>query len=313
MELILTNTVKSPFAGKPETIWALENSGVFLVSDCWKMIKFNADGSPVLLWHTTDEDTAYRLKGIYDDRLSDEFYDEIKTRGIAGFQLLPRKEYDDLNYVNGSSAVLDIVNRYGLIDRGPLLLLAHESVLVQFTKQNILLFKRENGQLAEVTKTKFKGKNVTAVMLHPQRNQIIYGTNQGELFAQPFEQDRFGKVIKVDQLPNVCYQISFSKDSKKMFVGGLGYLKIYDLNGDVFSPDASLMTACKSFEIAGQYLVLNKGMHGIDVLRIHDNTERVSALDLPFPIDRMVYLAPQKTFLLTSAEENDLYFLKCSW
>jgi hypothetical protein len=43
----------------------------------------------------------------------------------------------------------------------------------------------------------------------------------------------------------------------------------------------------------------------MDVIKVTDKLQRVSSLDLPFSIDKMFCLVPQKTFLLTSGSTNE--------
>lgn len=301
MQLTLTKSIPSPFGRKPLIIWVLEKEGAFLISDSWNMVRLDADGLVNVLWQTTDKETAYQLASFYDDRVSEQFYDGIREGRISGFQLLGMEDYRKIHHVS----------KYHPNFR-PVPLRAHDSALLYLEEKEIALLQLADSGIVKFARTKIKGKAKTAEMLHPVENLIIYGTNGGELYAQPFNAEGFGKVIKVDQLPNVCYQIAFSASGKRMFVVGLGYLKIYDFDQNKFTATFSLATAARSFELINDYLILNKGMHGIDVIRATDKMERISTLDLPFPIDRMVYLASKCTFLATSTSSDDLYFLNWS-
>lgn len=300
MHLTLTGSIPSPLGKKPSIIWTLEKDEAFLISDSWNMLRIDVDGLANELWRTTDKETGYQLVSVYDDRVSDSYYDGIREAKVSGFQLLAMDDYRKLH--SG--------DKYHPNFRS-LPLKAHDSALLYVGEKEITLLQRAPGGIEKVAKIKVKGKGKTAEMLHPAENLIIYGTNHGELYAQSFDAGTFGKTIKVDQLPNVCYQIAFSENGKKMFVVGLGYLKIYNYEQNKFAATFSLATAARSFEMINDYLVLNKGMHGVDVLHIGDKPERISSLDLPFSIDRTVYLASRRTFLVTSASSGDLYFL--SW
>lgn len=297
MQLALVGKTPSPFQRKPDMIWALEKQGTFLISDRWKMFQLDTSGDLNLLWDTVDKDNSVQVQNVYDDRLADPFYDEIREVGYLGFKLFSKPEYDDI-FKN-----IPLIHR-----RIPLF--TYDRSIVDLQEKVLYLLQIDEGKIIELAKTKTKGKAKTAAMLRPYHNSLVYGTNYGELYMQPFDQGKFGKTTKVDQLPNVCYQIAFSPDGKRMFVVGLGYLKIYDFDGSQFSAAFSQATAARSFELVNDYLILNKGMHGIDVIQVADKPERSSSLDLPFSIDQMVYLASNRTFLVTSASSNDLYFLR---
>ncbi|SDD73684.1 hypothetical protein SAMN04487996_10275 [Dyadobacter soli] len=299
MQLTLTKSIPSPLGKKPLIIWTLNNEGAFLISDSWNMVRLDTDGSVNVLWRTTDKENAYQFGSVYDDRVSDPFYEGIREAGISGFQLLNVEDY--LKIHQG--------NKYHPNFR-PVPLKAHDSVLLYLEEKEIALLKAAGSDIVKVAKVKVKGKGKTAEMLHPAENVIVYGTNYGELYAQPFDAEGFEKTVKIDQLPNVCYQIAFAPNGRKMFAVGMGYLKIYDYHEGKFTAAYSLSTAARSFELIDDYMIFNKGMHGIDILRVAGKPESLSSLDLPFSIDRMVYLASTRTFLLTSANSDDLHFLQ---
>lgn len=294
MNLILSKVVPSPLDVHLQLAHALEGTGGFLMADRWKILLLRPDGAIDLIWQTTDEDIAYKWRGFFDDRLTDSVYDEIRQL-TNGFRLLSKKDYQRI----------EASGLYKTADMLPLLYEAHNGTWIAFAGKKISIVKWEEGHASEHAATKTKGKDPICRALHPHQNLIAYGTNYGELFAQPFDQDGFGKSIKIGQLPNTCYQIAFAADGKRLFVGGLGYVKLFEYDGKGFTESASISSALRSFEPVEDYLMLNKGMHGIDVVKVTDKLQRVDSLDLPFSIDRMFYLASQKSFLLTSGSTNE--------
>jgi|GEM_PF-3496097 len=294
MKLTLSKVIPSPLDAQLQLVHALENTGAFLMADRWKILLLRPNGTMDLIWQTTDEDIAYKWRGFSDDRLTDSVYDE--TRQLAtGFRLLPKEDYQRME-------ASDLYKKASTL---PLLYEAHHGTWIAFAGKKISVIKWEEGHASEYAIMKTKGKDPICRALHPQQNLIVYGTNHGELFAQPFDQNGFGKTIKISELPNTCYQIAFSGDGKRLFVGGLGYIKMFEYDSKSFTEMASISSALRSFELVENYLVLNKGMHGIDVIEVSDKLQRIGSMDLPFSIDKMLCLAPQRTFLLTSGSTNE--------
>ncbi|MGG7663783.1 hypothetical protein [Dyadobacter sp. BHUBP1] len=294
MNLILSKVIPSPLDVQLQLAHALESSGAFLMADRWKILLLRPNGAMDLIWQTSDEDIAYKWRSFFDDRLTDSVYNETR-RQTNGCRLLSKEDY---LRVEGSGL-------YKTADTLPLLYEAHDGTWIAFAGKKISIVKCEEGHASEHAATKTKGKDPICRALHPLQNLIAYGTNHGELFAQPFDQNGFGKTIKISELPNTCYQITFSGDGKRLFVGGLGYIKMFEYDSKSFTEMASISSALRSFELAEDYLVLNKGMHGIDVIKVTDRLQRIDSMDLPFSIDKMFYLASQKTFLLTSGSTNE--------
>ncbi|WP_353720530.1 hypothetical protein [Dyadobacter sp. 676] len=294
MKLILSKVIPSPLDMKLQLVHALDARGAFLLADRWKMLLLHPHGVLELLWQTTDEDVAYQWRGFFDDRLSDSLYEEIRQLP-NGFQLLSKEDYLRIGASDLYKSARSLPNIYQ----------GHENTVISFMGKVIALLTLEKEGVVELARIRTKGKDLIQEALHPVQNLIVYGTNHGELFAQPFDQDQFGKPAKIDQLPNTCYQIRFTGDGRKMFVAGLGYVKMFGCNGHGFTEKASVTTAVRSFELVDDYLVLNKGMHGIDIIKMADKPERIESMDLPFPIDKMLYLAPQRVFLLISGSTNE--------
>lgn len=298
MKLTLSKIIPSPLGKHLQVMYAVESKGIFLLGDRWKIVGLHANGSTDLLWQTDDEEIANQWRGSFDERIADDLYHEISE---SGFRLPTKAEH---RQIDQSDLYKSSHTAHASHYRG------HDETLLAFAGKQIALLNCNAGAVMELAKTKTKGKDPISKTLHPHKNLIVYGTNHGELYGQPFEQGRFGKAIKIDQLPNTCYQITFSNDGQKMFVAGLGYVKIYDCNGDAFTVHASITTAVRSFAVVDDYLILNKGMHGIDVLRVRDKPERVTSMDFHFMIDRMLYLVSQRTILLLSGSTDEWALLR---
>ena len=293
MQLTLSKLITSPLNVHLQLAYALKGTGAFLLADRWKILLLHPNGTIEQIWQTTDEDVAYQWRGFFDDRLTDAIYDQIRPMS-NGFQLLSKENY----------MLIETSDLYKSANSLPKLYEGHNGAFVAFAGKNVSILK-VGEEVSEHVRTKAKGKDLLCQALHPQENLIIYGTNHGELFAQPFDQDHFSKTVKIAQLPNTCYQVQFTTDGKKLFAGGLGYVKVFDYDGKIFTESASVTTALRSFELVENYLVLNKGMHGIDVIKVEDKMQRVNSFDLPFSIDKMFCLASPKVILLTSSSTNE--------
>ncbi|ACT91576.1 hypothetical protein [Dyadobacter fermentans] len=293
MQLTLSKSIPSPLSTHLRFVHVLESKGAFLLADHSKVVLLRFDGSMELIANLDDRE--YQWEGI-----GAEFALEVAQKRVNGFKMLSHKEKELFEQSDAYKSARDI----------PVATYAHDGALLVFSGKNVALLEWQADQLMELKRIKTKGRDPIARALHPEENLLVYGTNYGELYSQAFSEERFLKSTKVDQLPNTCYQITFTPDGRRMFVAGLGFVKSYGYDDHVFTPGASITTAVRSFELVEDYLVLNKGMHGLDVLRITDKPERVAALDPPFMTDKMYYLAPQKTFLLISGSTNEWALLR---
>lgn len=266
----------------------MESKGAFVVGDSSRVLLLGTDGEAELLAQLEGEDYQWEGKGA-------DLFGEIVRKRVNGFQMLSKEEQGRFRQSEIYKSTRDI----------PVASYAHDGALLFFSGKNVALLKWKEERLMELKSTRTKGKEPIARALHPRQNLLIYGTNHGELYSQTFDSGQFIKSHKVDQLPNTCYQVTFSSDGQRLFVAGLGFIRSYDFNGTAFNPNISLTTAVRSFELVEDFIVLNRGMHGLDVLRITDKPERVTSLDLPFAIDKMYYLAPQKVFLVTSGSTKE--------
>lgn len=294
MQLKLLRTIPAPLSKHLSFVYPLESKGAFLAADNKQVILLRADGAvePVA---TLDGD-PYQWTGM-----GAEYAAELALKRRDGFKMLSMKERKQLEQSEMYKSARDF----------PVAEYAHDGVLLFFSGKSVSLLEWDGDRLLEVQRTRTKGREPVRRALHPQRNLMLYGTNYGELYSQTFAYDRFIKSGKIDQLPNTIYQITFSEDGGRLYVAGLGFMRFYKLEGDRFTPVASIVTAARSFELVDNYIVLNKGMHGIDIMQMHgDEPKRIGSFDPPFNIDQLHYLAPQRVFLLTSSVTNEWALLK---
>lgn len=311
MKLTILKTIHSPVESRNQSIWTWEEQGVFVLADRWKVLKMNRNAELETIWETADQEVGYSLKGICDDRLPEPLFEEIVTNGIAGFGMLSKSQYKAVDRPNGSESVMEMVNAYGPIDRF-LPLSAHHKIILLGRKSISLAELNHHGLTVRET-VKTKGKDPLAICCHPQRGMLVYATNYGELYALLFDQAGFGKTIKIDNLQKPCYQVAFYEEGNRLVAGGLGFLKTYILSGDRFTETAFVPTAARSFEITNGYLLLNKGLHGLDVFKINEELHKVASLDLPFSIDRIKYLAAGQVLLATSNSSEEISLIDCQF
>lgn len=293
MQLTVSKIIPAPLGKYLSFIYTLESTGAFLVADNAKVILLRLDGSVELIANLDGE--PYLWEGV-----GREFAAEIDRQPGHGFKALTSRE----------KALFEQSEIYQSTRYVPTAKYAHQDALLFFYGKSLALLKWEEGRLVELRRIRTKGREPIRHALHPERNLLLYGTNRGELYSQTFSSDRFIKSTKVDQLPNTVYQITFSENGQQLFVAGLGFLNFYKVQDDTIKPVASMATAARSFEIIGQYIILNKGMHGIDIIRMQNSPERVSSFDPPFAVDQMYYLSSQRVFLITSNSTNQWALIK---
>ncbi|MEO6287830.1 MAG: hypothetical protein ABIN80_17490 [Dyadobacter sp.] len=311
MKLHWIKVIQSTDDGKDQAIWISEKDRGFFITDRWKVVCIEAHNDLAIqtIAETADQEEAYQMKGIYDKRLPDHLYDEISSLGISGFNLLGKEAYDSIDSPAGSASLLEMVNRYGPIDRD-LPLLAHNGSIVTFGSKSISIGKMDGNTLKSVGTVKTKGKAPAHAHLHTNLNLIVYGTNYGEIYGQYFDENGFGKTLKIDNLQKPLYQVGFAHDGNTLLACGMGYLKIYAWKAGAYSEISTIQTAAKSFAVLRDYLIINKGMHGIDLFKLGEKTEKMDSLVVPFAIDRMVLHPSEQMLLLTSNPHGALGFVK---
>ena len=312
MELSLSSVAESLVRLPNCSTWVAEEANVFILSDRFKIVTMNPDGLTETIWVAASEEVAYSINGYFDERLSATIYSQIAKKGIEGFQLLKQVEYKQIDQPNGSTSLMETAKKFGLFDQN-FPVRAHKKI-VSFGKKVINLFSLEESGLHFVSKNVTKGKAPLCAVLHPKLNLILYGTNRGEVYGQYFDEQGFGKTAKVDQLPNACYQLLFDGEGRKLFICGVGCLRIFEFEKNNFTRLASLTTAARSFVLAGKYLILNKGIHGIDAIDIEAEPKLVTSLDVPFAINRMEYLESSHVLLITSASatKQEVGIVQCN-
>ncbi|MHA4741025.1 hypothetical protein [Dyadobacter sp. MSC1_007] len=312
MELTILKIIDSPVEGRNQSIWAWQAQDVFVLADRWKVLKMTQKAELQTIWETDEEEVGYAMKGICDDRLPEALFEEIVETGIAGFGLLGKLQNKMIDRPNGSESVMEMVNQFGPFDRF-LPLRAHQNAIILLGKKSISLASLTDAGLAAGNAIKTKGKDPLAICLHPEKNMLIYGTNYGELYAQLFQQTGFGKTIKIDNLQKPCFQVAFYENGSKLVACGMGFVKTYAFAGEKFTETAFIQTAARSFEIADEHLLLNKGAQGIAVFKMGENLQKVASIDLPFSIDRIKYLNTAKVLLATSNPSAKMSLISCQF
>ncbi|MCE6987775.1 hypothetical protein [Dyadobacter sp. CY323] len=311
LELIKTSTL--PFARYEKSIWVSEKESSFYLSDIWHITRINITDlfSENVLYKAPTEEAAYSMRGIYDKRLPDPLYDEISSQGFSGFRLLSKREYDQMDVNAGSISYLDYANRLGPVAQF-LPISTAQNILFTFGSKSISMYRFQENTLQEFGKIKTKGKTLGQVYLHPCEDLIFYGTNYSEIYGQHFRVDGFGKSVKIDDLQKPLYQINFAGDGKYLIVAGMGYLTFYEYTMNAFAPVHTIHTSTRSFEIMNNYLILNKGMHGIEIYDMAAHFKKIAHLEIPFAIDRMVLNKTEKVLLAISTPAGSMGFIKIS-
>ncbi|WP_342085710.1 hypothetical protein [Dyadobacter sp. OTU695] len=309
MKLALSAIMPSPVKLPDCTIWVASDTGVFLMAGLFEIVGLAFDGAIHPIWKTSDEEIAYAMKGYYDTRLTEKLYDDVALDGIDGFCLLEINEYHKIDKPNGSNALMNVAKNYGLFGQ-QLPVRAHDTIL-SFASKEIRIIAPKSTGTDVLHSVKTKGKLPVATTLHPQQNLIMYGTNDGQLYGQYFEENSFTKTVKIGKVPNTCSQLAFNEQGDRFYVCGTGFLHIFNYHNDTFSLRASLSTAARSFVLVETYLILNKGMHGVEVWHIENEPRRVTSLEIPFAIDKMEYLWSVRTLLLTSATTQQVALVRC--
>lgn len=293
MQLTLSKPIPSPLSPHLVFVHVLEKHGAFLLSDRDRVVLLRTDGSMELIASLDGEPYAWGGIGA-------GFWEDILHQRVDGFKRLNAEEQQ----------LFEQSKMYKSARYVPAAWHAHDGAVLFISGKNLALLEWEEDECVELSRTRTKGKYPTARTLSPEQNLLIYGTNHGELYSQTFNREQFLKSRKLDQLSNTVYQTTFSIDGRRLLVAGLGFVKSYNFNGDTFSPDFAIATPARAFELVDDYLVLNKGMHGIDVIHVADKPEVVTSLDCSCVIDKMYYLAPQRTFLLRITDTNEWALLK---
>ncbi|TLV03889.1 hypothetical protein [Dyadobacter luticola] len=313
MKLELLKVADSPKIDQNQAIWVSDQEKGFYMTDTWKVVWLEAGGNfdRKTIWETNDHVEAYQMKGMYDKRLPDPLFEEIRTQGISGFKLLSKQLYDELDVPAGSTSALEMANRFGLV-RGHLPVLGHHDKIFTFEGKAMSMAEMAVESLDILATIRMKGKVPVDVQLHPKMSLIVYITNYSEVHVQHFNQKGFKKCFKVTDLQKPGYQAGFTSDGRYLIICGTGYLQMFEVGETAFNLVSAIDIATRSFAIMDDWLVLNKGMHGLELYHIGERLEKVSSLQIPFAIDRMICHPGQRMLLLTGNPFREIAFIGLS-
>lgn len=308
MQICFDKKTHMPVAGHNPAIWVSEREGAFYIMDRWKLVRIGRDSNfvPQIISEKPDEDEAYKTMGFYDRRIPDTLYDEIRNKGICGFFLLSKKEYDQIDDSVGSHSALALANGQGLVNQD-LPVRVRSGAVLTFGCRSFTISRWTPNSVKYLHMVKTSGKRIVQVHAYPNLDMIVYGNGDGDLYSHYFcvNDGGSGKVTRIDKLPISPTQISFTSN-KDMIVCGNGLIKVYSTDKEHFVPKMFTEIAARSFEILGNYLVVNKGHEGIEVLDMSKKLASVLTARMPFPIDRMLCDCIRGQILITSNRGTDL-------
>ncbi|GAB7087815.1 hypothetical protein [Marinifilum fragile] len=302
MNLDLIKIIDSPLDYRRQAIWISEKRESFLLTDIFKVaeISFRKKACVEILSEIRDKDEAYKIKKPYEERFQSELYDEICLSGKNGFQYLPQDEYDKLKgFTAGSDTFFDITNVFG-IHGHELPVQTKKGIILRFLKKEIEILDSKSDILETKYSIPFKNKDITTVGALNKQDLIIYGTNTGKIFLQDLS-DNKSKPAKIDDCKSVCYDIEIDENDEFIFICGMGYLRVYRLDNNKLNLISEQKTSARSICIYNDLILLNKGMHGIELNRFNGNEiERLDSLNLGFSIDLMRFNKANETILVSS-------------
>lgn len=312
MKLELIKIINSPLDSVRQAIWVSEKRKSFLLMDMFKVaeVLFEKNAIIEILSETKNKDEAYRIKKPYEERFIPEIYNEIQEIGKNGFKYLSQNDYDRLTGLNaGSDSFFDLTNVFG-VHGYELPVQTRKNLILRFLKKAINVL----DPLAENLDTKysipFKNKDVTAICSFNCQNSIVFGTNTGKIYFQKLSEQK-SKPSKVDDCKNVCYDIVVDSNDKFVYVCGMGYFKVYQIDGEKFTLVSEVKTSARSIELHHELAVVNKGMHGMELYKFSElGIEKLDDLEVGFPIDLMRLNKANSTILVSSKPVGKLGLIK---
>ena len=164
---------------------------------------------------------------------------------------------------------------------------AKTGFVIEFLKEeiNVLDLKKEWPEIKY--KVPFNGKHVTALSSFNQSSFIIYGTNSDEIYLQDISEQN-SKPTKIDDCKSVCYQIIVDDKDDLVYICGMGYLKIFRFKNNKLELISSLQTSTRSMVLYYDMIVLNKGIHGLELYRLDEHKlVKLDSIEINFSIDLM--------------------------
>lgn len=315
MKLELIEVIQSPNEYNSQAIWVSEKRKSFIVSDYFKIseIKLAENNAVSVLYETTDNNVAYVIGKQYDERLDKDLYDELCEIGKSGFQFLSKEEYDKVAPLfprerMGSGSLFNIVNTCEIPDCYlPLQTRLGMPFRLGSKIEALDLSQEEPAVLYQLP---FKSKAATAMYGLQNENALIYGTNSGKIFSLQIDSNK-AKTKKVDNCKNVCKDIIGIENDSYILACGMGYLKAYKAEGGKYSLVAEKMTSGRSLAYMNGTIILNKGIHGLELLRLNNDTfETLDHLSPSFSIDMMRINHSMSTILVSSQTVGQLGIIK---
>ncbi|GEM_PF-4591929 len=312
MKLDLIKIFDSPLDYMRQAIWISEKRESFLLTDIFKVAEISVKKKLKIdiLSETKDKNEAYKIKKPYEERFQLELYNEICLIGKNGFQYLSQNEYDKLKeFTAGSDSFFDLTNVFD-IHEYELPVKTPKGLILRFLKKEIEVLESKSDTLDIKYSIPFKNKGVTAISSLNKQDSIIYGSNTGKLFLQDLSKTNSKPVI-LDDCKNVCNDIIVDGNDRFIFICGMGYLRIYRLENNKLNLISDLKSSARSICIFNDFILLNKGMQGIELYRFSGNEiEKLDSLNLGFSIDLMRFNKVNKTILVSSKPIGKLGMIK---
>ena len=91
----------------------------------------------------------------------------------------------------------------------------------------------------------------------------------------------------------------------------MGYFRIYQFDDGTLKLISEVKTSARSIELHHPLIIMNKGMHGIELYRFSElGIEKLDALDVGFPVDLMRLNKANSTVLVSSKPIGKLGLIK---
>ncbi|MBJ6368583.1 hypothetical protein [Snuella sedimenti] len=314
MKLNLIDVIDSPLSYMRQAIWVSVERESFLLTDIFKVaeITFKRKTNVDILSEAASKDEAYKMKKVYEDRFASDLYEEISLTGKSGFKYLSVNDYNKLNGLSaGSDTYFDLINVFG-IHKYELPVKTNKGLIMQFQEKQINVLNPADEALSILYSLPFKAKEVTAIHSFHNHNLLVYGTNDGKIYLQSLS-DQNIRPIKVDDCKTTCQDIYLDANDEYGYICGMGYLKIYKFINYELKLVSEFKTSARSVNVFNNLIILNKGMHGIELLKFYgDKIEKLDSLDIGFTVDLMRFNKANKTILISSKPIGKLALLKVS-
>jgi hypothetical protein len=263
---------KLPLNPNTHWIWFSARSNAFVVGDEHLSFRLPPPGNV----HQAEQLIPERVEGAphgsnlpLPERLMDEFLSE----SWHGFRWLDRPAYAsalDSSGVRVGDLLRTIV--FGP-DYGQYVQLPSNNAIIALQSGSLRLLQRSDHAFVELDHAKTRGRAVLAYAAHPGDPFIVYGDNSGDFFSHHVGTSEFGKTSRIAGHGRKASQVDFIDDGKTLVIGGMGYLATYSYENGKFSVVHEESSAVRSFCWLkhSRFMVVNKGIHGVSVLRLSES------------------------------------------